>query len=90
MNFENTIKDLLTRDWLTRALKTFVQASLGAAAVLAPTQDWSTVQSALVAVFIGAVSAGGAAVWNLLLAHFGGTTGTLDSGTQEPHQDDET
>lgn len=61
---------LLTKDWMVRAMKTFVQACIGAVAILAPTQDWNAVESALVAVLIGAVSAGGAAVWNLVLAYF--------------------
>lgn len=65
------LKALLTKDWLVRAAKTFVQASVGAVTILAPTQDWTAVESAVIAVAVGAVSAGGAAVWNLLLANLG-------------------
>ncbi len=83
------VKTLLTKDWMIRAMKTFVQASVGAVAILVPTQDWTAVKSALVAVLIGAVSAGGAAVWNLLMAHFGVTTGTVVPEALESHQNEE-
>lgn len=75
------------REWKICAMKTFVQASVGAVVILVPTQDWTAVRSALTAVLIGAVAAGAAAVWNLLLKRFGGSSEPPCTTSPESRQD---
>ena len=59
-------------DWLTRALKTFVQAFLSAvvadAAIIGQALvDWETGKHILLTVGIGALAAGISAAWNIVL-----------------------
>lgn len=84
---ENRAKSRRTKEWMICAVKTFVQASVGAVVILAPTQDWTAVRSALTAVLIGAVSAGGAAVWSLVMKRVSGTTGPPCATPPGPQQD---
>ena len=83
----NKVKRRQVKDWVICAGKTFVQASVGAVVILVPTQDWTAVRSALTAVLIGAVSAGSAAVWNLLAKRFGGSSGPPCATPPEAQQD---
>lgn len=54
----NKLRELLGKDVVERAVKTFVQATL--AALLAVEGEWDT------AVFVGVIGAGISAVWNTL------------------------
>ena len=81
------VKSRRIREWMLCAMKTFVQASVGAVVILVPTQDWTAVRSALTAVLIGAVAAGAAAVWDLLLKYFGGASGPPCATPPESRQE---
>lgn len=81
------VKSRRIKEWMVCAMKTFVQASVSAAVILVPTQDWTAVRSALTAVLIGTVSAGAAAVWNLLLKRFNGASGPPCATPPESRQD---
>jgi hypothetical protein len=62
------IKNVITKSWMKRAIRTFVQSAVGYILVAVPAIDWTANGSALKTSFIGigmsAVSAGIAAIMN--------------------------
>lgn len=64
----------MMKDWVIRALKTFVQAAgsfiVADVTVLSDAMtDVSTLKQTAITVLVGAVAAGISAVWNIILEH---------------------
>lgn len=63
------MKKIINKEWLYRAVRTFVQAFLGSVVVIAPTIDYSSsdevLKGALITLLISAISSGVSAVMNM-------------------------
>ena len=63
------LKKIINKEWLYRALRTFIQAFLGSVVVIAPTIDYSSskevLKGALISLLISAISSGISAVMNM-------------------------
>ncbi len=63
------MKKIINKEWLYRAIRTFIQAFIGSVVAIAPTIDYSSsddvLKSALITLIISSVSAGISAVMNM-------------------------